>query len=257
MGCIAPDFWGGPGTGRLALFVLVVAEVVMRRKLKQMLLGPRIPESELRHNPLRYRAPTLILSLARLSLLVSLFLPYWQMELGLTVTAYINRLTGDIAEIDGLNHYIGMRPLEEAAQLERSLSVAMLITLILIVEGAVYVRTKWAAVLALPAVLFPFFFLLDLFLWMNHFGQNLDPTAPLSNAIKPFTPPILGEGNIGQFRTVASAGSGLILAFITSALVVIGMFFHRRAFKPLVDAMEHMPSNADAPGDTPDKAGEQ
>lgn len=223
----------------------------MGGKIRRTLLGPDIPESELKSNPLRYRLPKLILSLARLSLLVSLFLPYWHMELqapqypdGLHVTAYINRLTGDIAEIDGLNHYIGMRPLEEAAQLERSLSVAMLITLILIVEGTVYVRTKWAAVLALPAVLFPFFFLIDLHLWMSHFGQNLDPTAPLSSTIKPFTPPILGVGLIGQFRTIASAGSGLILAFITSGLVIIGMFFHRRAFKPFVDETNSSTSTA-------------
>ena len=225
----------------------------MDRKMKRELLGPRIPESELKQHPVRYFLPKCVLSLARLSLLVSLFLPYWHMTLeapqypdGLHVTAYINRLTGDIAEIDGLNHYIGMRPLEEAAQLERTLSVAMLIALILIVEGAVYVRTKWAALLALPAVLFPFFFLIDLHLWMSHFGQNLDPTAPLSNAIKPFTPPILGEGLIGQFRTIASAGLGLILAFTTSGLMVIGMFFHRRAFKPLFDEMQ---SSAETSGD--------
>ncbi len=212
--------------------------------IRRVLLGPRIPESELRHNARRYRMPAIILSLARLSLLISLFLPYWNMELeapqypdGLFVSAYINRLTGDVAEIDGLNHYIGMRPLEEAAQLERSLSVAMLIALILIVEGAVYVRTRWAAVLALPAVLFPFFFLIDLHFWLSHFGQNLDPTAPLSNAIAPFTPPVLGVGVIGQFKTVATPGLGLILAFIASGLTVIGMYFHRRAFKPLVDAM--------------------
>ena len=212
-------------------------------------MGPRIPLDPHARQGMRYHWPAVFLSLARMSILVSLFLPYWHMTLeapqypdGLNVTAFINRLTGDITEIDGLNHYIGMRPLEEAAQLERSLSVVMLLALMLLVEGAVHVHSKWAALLAMPAILFPPFFLLDLHLWMSHFGQNLDPTAPLSNAIKPFTPPVLGVGMIGQFKTIASPGAGLILASIGSVLSVIGLFFHRRAFKPLHEQASAKPA---------------
>lgn len=212
-------------------------------KVIEKLVGPRVPLEELSKHGLRYRLPAMILSLARIAILVSLFLPYWKMTLeapqypeGLHVSAYVNRLTGDVAEIDGLNHYIGMRPLNEAAQLERSLSVAMIIALILMVEGAAHIHSKWAVVLVLPTILFPVFFLIDLHLWLDYFGQNLDETAPLSGAIKPFTPPVLGVGVIGQFRTVASPGLGLILAASGSILTIIGLFFHRRAFKPLVDA---------------------
>lgn len=211
-------------------------------KVVEKLVGPRVPLELLREHPVRYRLPGVVLSLARIAILVSLFVPYWQMTLHapqypdeLHVSAYINRLTGDVTEIDGLNHYIGMRPLNEAAQLERSLSIAMLIALILLVEGATHVHSKWAVALVLPAILFPFFFLIDLHLWMSHFGQNLDPTAPLSSAIKPFTPPVLGVGVVGQFKTVASPGLGLILAVSGSFLTVVGLFFHRRAFKPLYD----------------------
>ncbi len=218
-------------------------------KALQKLMGPRIPIDPNARHGMRYHWPAVFLSLARMSILVSLFLPYWHMTLeapqypdGLNVTAFINRLTGDITEIDGLNHYIGMRPLEEAAQLERSLSVVMLLALMLLVEGAVHVHSKWAALLAMPAILFPPFFLLDLHLWMSHFGQNLDPTAPLSNAIKPFTPPVLGVGMIGQFKTIASPGIGLILASIGSVLSVVGLFFHRRAFKPLHEQARPKPA---------------
>ncbi|MBZ0172445.1 MAG: hypothetical protein K8E66_08705, partial [Phycisphaerales bacterium] len=83
-------------------------------------------------------------------------------------------------------------------------------------------------------VLFPVVFLLDLHLWMRHFGLNLDPDAPLSNAIKPFVPTALGEGGIGQFRTVASVGVGLWFATAASVLIIIALFFHRRAYLPLV-----------------------
>ncbi len=129
-----------------------------------------------------------------------------------------------------------MRPLNEAAQLERSLSIAAIIALVLMVEGAVHVHSRWAAVMLLPAILFPLFFLADLSFWLSHFGQNLDPSAPLSNAIEPFTPPVLGVGMVGQFKTIAWPGAGLILAALGSVLILVGLFFHRRAYKPLVDA---------------------
>ncbi|MHC4142092.1 MAG: cytochrome C [Planctomycetota bacterium] len=209
-------------------------------KFLRRVIGPRVPAEELAARSARYRVPTIVLWLARLALLVSIFLPYWRMELeapqypkGLSVEAYLNHLTGDVREIDALNHYIGMRPLNEAAQLERSLSIAAIIALMLLVEGAAIVRTKWAALLTLPAILFPAFFLGDLCFWLQNFGQNLDPNAALSSTIGPFTPPVLGVGVIGQFRTIAYPGPGLILSACASLLIVVALFFHRRAYKPL------------------------
>ncbi len=208
-----------------------------------VVFGPRVPAAELQKKGLRYAAQTIALSLARVALLISIFLPYWHMLLiapqypdGLSVTAYVNRLEGDVREIDGLNHYIGMRPLKEAAQLERSLSIFALIALVLLVEGATYIHTRWAALLAIPAILFPAIFLGDLYYWLNDFGQNLDPTAALSSSIEPFTPPLLGTGLIGQFETRSSMGRGLQLAILASVLTIIGLYLHRRAYKPLVDS---------------------
>ena len=38
--------------------------------------------------------------------------------------------------------------------------------------------------------------------------------------------------------TVARPGPGLILACTASVLLVVGLYFHRRAYKPLHDALE-------------------
>jgi hypothetical protein len=206
-------------------------------------IGPRVhPDDRARHS-LRYGTPSTILLIARVLLLVSLFLPYWHMELiapqypdNLHLTAYMNHLTGDVAEIDGLNHYIGMRSLEEAAEFERHVGVFVMIGFVVLLEIASVVHTRWAAVMAAPVIFFPVAFLLDLYLWMSHFGTNLDPHAPLSSAIEPFVPPILGTGLVGQFKTIAAPGVGLILATAASVLVLLALYFHRRAYLPLVKA---------------------
>ena len=212
----------------------------------ESIVGPRIPNDELRRHRARYVLPSSLLALAAVLLLVSLFQPYWRMVLhapqypkGLTVHAYLNRLEGDVAEIDGLNHYIGMRKLDEAAKLERELSIMAVVAVSLLVLGAIFIHNRRAAWLALPAALFPAGFLIDLHLWLAHFGRNLDPHAPLSSSIKPFTPPVLGTGFVGQFSTVAVPDAGLILAFLASAVIVVGLWLHRRAYKPLVDAAKN------------------
>jgi hypothetical protein len=211
------------------------------------LVGPRIPADDLRKRPVRYALPTVLLVLARCALLLSLFLPFWKMELeapqypnGLGITAYVNHLEGDVKEIDGLNHYIGMRPIEQAASFERAASVWLIIAMVLLVEGAAFVHTRWAVLLALPAIGFPIGFLVDLRFWLTTFGQNLDPSAPLSASVKPFTPTVLGEGGIGQFRTYAEMGPGLWLAFACSVLTVAAFYFHRRAYRPLTLAARRM-----------------
>ncbi len=209
----------------------------------QDLLGPRVPSREFRANRLRYLLPTALLALAGALLVVSYFLPYWRMTLhapqypkGLHVTAFLNRLEGDVQEIDGLNHYIGMRPLNEAAQLERQTSAMLVVVVALLVLGAVFIHSRWAALLAAPTVLFPAGFLADLQFWLANFGTNLDPHAALASSIKPFVPPVLGTGVIGQFKTISDAGEGLWVASIAAVVVLLALWFHRRAYKPLFDA---------------------
>jgi copper chaperone NosL len=214
-------------------------------KIWQALVGPRTPAAVEGEKRVDYMLPTIFLGLAALCLIISIFFPYWNLTLeapqypkGLHVQTYVNRLEGDVTEIDNLNHYIGMRPLGEAAQLERSLSIVLIGVTALLVVGAIFIHTKWAALLALPAVLYPAIFLADMYYWLRNFGQNLDPTAPFSNTIKPFIPTILGAGKIANFRSIGSLGAGFYLALLASILILVGLYFHRRTFKPLVDAAE-------------------
>ena len=207
------------------------------------IIGPRVPENMTAEDKKLFRMPTILFGVAAILLVISIFLPYWEMELqapqypkGLHITAYANRLTGDVAEIDGLNHYIGMSPLDEAAQFEKSVSVFGIAALSLLILAAIFVHTKWVVLLVLPTILMPIMFLVDLQFWLWKFGTNLDPTAPLSSAIKPFVPSVLGSGLIAQFKTIAMPGLGLYLAIIASIVSVVGLYFHRKAYKPLVES---------------------
>ena len=187
--------------------------------------------------------PSALLMLGALLLMISMLLPYWSLRMtapqypkGLKVSVYVNHLDGDVSEVDALNHYLGMPPLDEGGQLERSISIVAVIALGLLLTGAVFVHNRWAALLAVPALAYPLIFIGDLWLILYRYGHSIDPQSALGGAIDPFTPPILGAGAIGQFGTFARFEIGFYLVLAALIVVMVGLVFHRAAYKPVIDA---------------------
>lgn len=210
--------------------------------IAQRIIGPRPPAELSREHPLRFRLPALLLAVAAGLLLLSLNRPFWQITMfapqypnGLTVTSYVNHVGGRVDEVDILNQYIGMKPLEAAAKYEKAMAVPMIVAMALLLIAAVKIHSPYAAWLSLPAIFFPIGFLADLQFWLADFGLHLDPHAPLNMSVKPFVPQILGVGYVGQFKSEALPCSGLILATIASLLIITGLWLQRRAYKPLRD----------------------
>ncbi|MFN4218310.1 MAG: cytochrome C [Candidatus Bipolaricaulia bacterium] len=179
-----------------------------------------------------FRFPRVFFTIASWLLLLSVLFPYWSLTLmapqypgGLQVSVYVTHLAGDVTEVDNLNHYVGMKKLNQAAQVEKFLAPLAIGAAALLASTLAYTRRRWAAVLALPAMLFPVIFLGDMYFWLYRYGHELDPSAPLR--IPPFTPPVLGVGTVGQFKTVAELQLGFWLAIAASLLVVIGLHYRR------------------------------
>jgi hypothetical protein len=191
--------------------------------------------------------PNAIFTIAALLLVASTFMPYWSMKMtapqypkGLFVNVYVNRLEGDMKEIDSLNHYLGMAPLDSGGQLERSISLVSILAIGLLLAASVFVHSKWAILFVLPVLLYPVIFIADLWYILYQFGHSIDPKSALGGAIQPFTPPIVGMGKVGQFGTHANFEIGFYLALLAVLVSLIGLYFHRRAYKPVADARKKM-----------------
>lgn len=175
-----------------------------------------------------------LLIVAGILLLASLLFPYWRVDLeagiypkGLALELRPYRLEGDVAEIDELNHYIGMRKLDSAGQLERKIAIPSIIIAGLCLFAAAFVPRKWSIWLTIPGLIFPFVFLGELYWWLADSGLNLDPKAPLNHSIKPFIPPIFGEGRIAQFAASASFQMGFYLALLAAILSRVALYLKR------------------------------
>lgn len=167
---------------------------------------------------------------ATLMLLVALFLPWWQITMhapqypdGLRAQVGVFSLTGDVREIDTLNHYIGFMPLARVAPLERELGRILAPAIVMLMLAAALGGGAWRW-LALPAVVLPVFMVGDLAWWLWFAGHHLDPHAPLSTSVAPWTPHLLGPGGVGQFHTFAMFSLGFWLA-VAAALVCAVVLF--------------------------------
>lgn len=179
-----------------------------------------------------FRFPRALFTVASWLVLLSVLFPYWSLTLmapqypgGLRVAVYVTHLSGDVTEVDNLNHYVGMKKLNQAAQVEKFLAPLAIGAAALLASTLAYTRRRWAAVLALPAMLFPAIFLGDMYFWLYRYGHELDPNAPLR--IPPFTPPLLGMGTVGQFKTIAELQAGFWLAVAAALLVALGLHYRR------------------------------
>lgn len=181
---------------------------------------------------------TLAMALVAAGLLFAAwFQPMWgwylsapQYPQGLVLSVYMNHVSGDIMEINILNHYIGMAKLDEAARFERAIAGYGIAIIVLITLLMVFVPGRRSAKLfAIPAFIFPFVFVAAMYRWMYRFGHELSPDAPVT--IDPFTPTLAGTGQIGNFSTIGMPGAGFYMILAASACVVATYFLRKRVCK--------------------------
>lgn len=150
--------------------------------------------------------------------------PFWMFKLyapqypnSLSLVISLSGLSGDVREINMLNHYIGMAPLDQAAMFERRMASVAVSAIAAAICVLALVRGRWPAWLATAlAAGLPFGFVADTLYWLQRFGHSLDPHAPLR--IAAFTPQLFGNGAIGQFMTFALPQFGFWLAIASAVL---------------------------------------
>src|SRR3972149_2102462 len=129
----------------------------------------------------------IIIILAGLSLIAGFFLPLWDISLeapqypeGLGMKIWLNKMSGDLNTINGLNHYIGMKTIHPESIPEFKIMPYLLGILIALGLTVAAVGKKW---------LFTLYMLIfiavgttggiDFYLWGYDYGHNLDPRAAI------------------------------------------------------------------------------
>ena len=167
-------------------------------------------------------------------LLASTRFPIWrahfsapQYPQGLDISAYGDKVTGDMGEINEISHYIGMPPFNFVGMPEMKLWLPVILAAVALVIVAVVTRRRWLRRLACTGLwLIPVGALADVQFRLWQTGHSLDPTSPLR--VPPFTPKVVGPTSLMNFRLWAYPGSALILIAVAAAIVTFTPVVARR-----------------------------
>jgi hypothetical protein len=131
-----------------------------------------------------------------------------------------------VEEMNTINHYIGMEPIERGAQLEFAAAPYLFIGFgIMLLVMLVYAGPLWW-LLALPSILAPVVFVADFAFWLWWFGHNLKEWAAFT--VKPFMPTVLGEGLVAQFSTYSYPHYGMLLSALSAASIALAVLIRRK-----------------------------
>lgn len=134
---------------------------------------------------------------------------------------------GDVFEMDGLGHYVGIAPMDTMARVERKLAPVGLGVGLLLLAALPFLRRRSLRIAAaVPVLLMPAFFLWDLSYWTQKSVDERDPEAALNLTVTKIETRLFGTYEIGQFKVEARAGDGLRLASI-AAVLAAGLAFSR------------------------------
>ncbi|MDR2080976.1 MAG: cytochrome C [Campylobacteraceae bacterium] len=194
------------------------------------------------YSPLQYKSsstpPSAAHSLAKMietnSEVSAASIPVWSVSLeapnypketfpdGIPVLFHFDGFSGEVAEMNTINHYIGMYPMERGAQLEMSLMAYIFLFTTLVMILYLYVKSRKSWILMLLPALLPVGFLVDFAAWLYWFGHNMQEWGAFK--IKPFMPTVFGDGKVAQFTTHSYPSIGFYLLLLISALCVLAIF---------------------------------
>jgi copper chaperone NosL len=196
-------------------------------------------EFQFLHKPLNLWSRLLLLA-AAITIAISTFFPLWKMHLvapqysdGLDLYIFSYKLQGGglngqhLNEINNLNHYIGMKRIEQADFLEmRWIPFVFGLIILMTLRSVVFGEMSNVVDLFALYSYFGTFSIGSFWYRLYEYGHNLDPHAPMR--IQPFTPLLIGVKQIANFREHSFPQAGAYLLCVSVLLIVLAGWFSRK-----------------------------
>lgn len=187
------------------------------------------------------RSRRALFAVAALMLGLAVLFPLWRVSLtapqypeGLGMYIWAHTVAGigpnDLQNINGLNHYIGMKAIEPDAipelKVMRPGIIAMsLLGLVVAVLGQRRWMRVWAGALLLSAIVG----LADFYKWEYDYGHDLDlENAPIKVPGMSYQPPLIGSKMLLNFTATSLPATGGLLA-LGAVVLALGVSFSGRA----------------------------
>jgi copper chaperone NosL len=150
------------------------------------------------------------------SLLLIFLFPIWKITLvvpqypqGIKMFIWVDKIAGDnpatLQNINILNHYIGMKPIEpdsipELRYIKYILLGISALAFLMVLFNKWQLNLAWIIIFA-AALILAFY---DFYLWEYDYGHNLNPSAAIRIEGMAFQPPLIGKKQILNFTAISS-----------------------------------------------------
>lgn len=180
----------------------------------------------------KYSRWLIFLSVALISL--AFLFPLWDIAIfapqypeGLFLQIWINKMGGDLTNVNILNHYIGMHPItpESIPELKFMPMIAIGLMISGFIVGLINKRPltiTWVVIFTLIA----FAGLADFYKWEYDYGHNLDPDAPIKIPGMHYQPPFIGSQVLLNISAFSYPGIGGFALMASLALAYVAAFGH-------------------------------
>jgi hypothetical protein len=151
---------------------------------------------------------------------------------GIPVFFNLTDWSGKVSEMNTINHYIGMNPMEAGAvTVRQTIPFVYLLFFIMLIVYLFYKGPGWWLLGIVPAFL-PWYYLFFYSKWLYWFGHNLNPWGAFK--VKPFMPTVFGDGKVAQFTTHSYPAIGFYILLGVFILLILSVLIRRKALKDAV-----------------------
>jgi len=182
----------------------------------------------------------ILIALGALTMIIIFFVPVWSIYLiapqypeGLSMQIWLDKITGQVEIINGLNHYIGMKHIKvemfpEFGFLIYILGGFILFALVVALTG----NRKLLFAYLILSVIGGVAALVDFYKWGYDYGHNLDPTAAIQIPGLSYQPPLIGHKKLLNFDAYSYPDTGgWIIGGVTGLFFIIWFLEWRRKKK--------------------------
>jgi len=180
-----------------------------------------------------------LIAIGALLLILTFFFPLWTIDLdapqypeGLGLRIWLNEISGlrpnDLQNINGLNHYIGMKVIEPDAIPEMDIMPYIMVFMILFGLLNAYLRNKnliyiWLILFVILGAIGIY----DFYMWAYDYGHNLNPNAPIKVPGMTYMPPILGSKQLLNISAQSYPSVATFIILISILLNVAALYIGR------------------------------
>ncbi len=183
----------------------------------------------------------IILAVASVILIGVYFQPIWMIRLeapqypeGIGLNIWVNKITGqqpqDLQNINGLNHYIGMKTITpesipELIIIPPVIGFLILSGLFVAYKGNKKLLVAWVVIFMVIAISG----LVDFYLWEYDYGHDLNPNAPIKVPGMSYQPPLFGSKKMLNITATSLPHIGGVIVAVSLLLGFISIYLSKSA----------------------------